>query len=105
MNPRRNGDPGFRVTTLNSAQQNLRSVYRRARTVGRVADVSQAMRAIFRQLRADARNCGEETGNMPNARLTMRTVALAPVIVIYGVHDEHPEVFIRNVIDMFGDIP
>lgn len=105
MNPRRNGHFGFTVTLMDSAQRDLRATYRRALAAGRTSETSAAYRTIMLRLRADAWDCGDFSKYLAGMKLVVRKVAVAPLVVVFGVHDDLPEVFVRNIIDMFGDVP
>ncbi len=55
-----------------------------------------AYREIVRRLQRDPRIFGEMLYILPALRLEVRTAAIAPLVVDYGVHEEQKIVFIRG---------
>jgi hypothetical protein len=100
MSPRHNGDAYFRVTFLGLAKEQLTRIIRRRAQIGRVAEALSAARQIDRRLRTDPRDFGEPIRLRPHARIEERRAAVAPLVVYYGVHQDLPEVFIREFRDL-----
>ena len=100
MNPQRNGDPRFRLTYVLQAKEHFRQIVRRARQLGRLADVIRALRSIQHRLRTDPREFGESTRLFRHARLDSRHAAVGSIVVYYGVHLDLPEVFVSGFTDM-----
>jgi hypothetical protein len=59
-----------------------------------------AARLIDRRLRTDPRAYGDPIKIHSNARIDERRGGVAPLFVYYGVHQDQPEVFIREFRDL-----
>jgi hypothetical protein len=77
--------------------QALRQIQRRAAREGRGEEVLSAFRQIARQLQADPVNLGEPLYRLPNLRMQVRSVAVRPLVVDFGVCEDRPLVFLRSV--------
>src|SRR5579871_2563708 len=100
MNPRHNGSANFRVRILGTAASQLQAIYRRARAANRENTIAAAARRIDHRLRTDARTFGEPIKDYPAADFELRSAAVAPLIVYYGVHRTQPEVFVQEFREM-----
>jgi hypothetical protein len=56
-----------------------------------------ALRTIVERLQRQPHTFGEPLYRLPALRLMVYQAAVAPLIVVYGVHEEQPHVFIRSV--------
>ena len=56
-----------------------------------------ALRVIHHRLRRDAAHFGEPLFRLRALKLVVYQVVIAPVVVVYVVHEEKPLVFLRSV--------
>jgi hypothetical protein len=54
----------------------------------------RSFREIMRRLKSDPRNAGEPLYRLPGLRMQVRTMAIPPLAVIFGVCEDRPIVFI-----------
>ena len=77
-------------------QRLLLELHQRAEAAGRGQRVLDAYQRITRRLKRDPRVFGEELYTLPAMKLEIRTAAIHPLIVDYGVHLEQKLVFIQG---------
>jgi hypothetical protein len=75
----------------------LRKLHRRASLEGRGSGVTRAFRQIVEQLRQNPNDFGEPLFRLPALRLAVRTGSIRPLVVHFGVSEDHALVFIRLV--------
>jgi hypothetical protein len=56
-----------------------------------------AFRQIVERLQKDPQEFGEPLFHLPALHLIVRQAVIAPLVVEYGLHEERPLVFIRDV--------
>lgn len=59
-----------------------------------------ALRTIVERLQRQPHAFGEPLYRLPALRLQVYQAAVAPVSVVYGVHEDQPYVFIRSVLTL-----
>jgi hypothetical protein len=89
--------PEYAVEMTGFARAQLRAIGRRALYAGGGGEVVAAFRQIPDRLRSDPRTCGEPMYHLRRMRVEVRKVAVRPLYVESGVHDQRPVVIIRHV--------
>ncbi|HEV3447366.1 MAG TPA: hypothetical protein VG099_22180 [Gemmataceae bacterium] len=97
MPARKNGAPRWEVHASGFIIKDLERIQRRAAGQGRGEKVLAAMRQIYRRLQRNPRTAGEPYYYLPGLRMHVRTITVRPVVVHFGVCDDHPLVFIKGV--------
>jgi hypothetical protein len=75
----------------------LRRIQRQATREGRGGQVLAAIRQIYQRLHTDPMNFGEPAYRLPGLRMQVRTAAVRPLIVDFGVCEDRPMVFIKGI--------
>src|SRR5579862_479098 len=88
----------FEVRCSAAVAQSLRRLQEQASKEGRGGKVLRAMRAIVTKLENDPRSFGEPEFRLPAMRIQVRSGAVHPLVVHFGVCDDRPLVFIKKVI-------
>jgi hypothetical protein len=91
------GEPRYQVHGSEAIAQALRQIQRRAAREGQGEEVLSAFRGIAHQLGRDPLTVGEPLYRLPALRLHIRSVAIWPLVVDYGVCEDRPFVFLRAV--------
>lgn len=97
MPSQESGEPRFQVHGSAVIAQSLVTIQRQAKREGRGEDVLAAFRHITERLQTDPLNCGEPLYRLPALRMLIRSVAVRPLVIDYGVCEDHPLVFLRAV--------
>lgn len=97
MSEHNNGGRTYRVHGSGAIAQALREIQRRAARQGRGEEVLSAFRRITHQLQQDPVNLGEPLYRLPALRMQIRSVAIRPLVVDFGVCEDRPLVFLRAV--------
>jgi hypothetical protein len=71
-------------------------LHEQANAIRRGQRFVDAYREIIRRLQHDPRVFGEQLYNLPTLHLEVRTAAIYPIVVDYGVHEEQKIVFIQG---------
>jgi hypothetical protein len=58
--------------------------------------IAAAFQKIVQKLEANAKDLGEPLYRLPHAHLQVRSTVVAPLGVIFGVHEDKPIVFIKS---------
>jgi hypothetical protein len=87
----------FEVHCSGIIARSLKQIQRRAKREGRGQQVLEAIRRIRRRLTNDPMAFGEPLYRLPAMRLQVRHVAVGPLLVYFGVHEDRPVVFIKAV--------
>lgn len=74
----------------------LQQLRLKAAEVGAGPGFVSAYRQIIERLRDDPTTFGEPLYHLPALHLLVYQAAIKPLVVIYGVHDDKPLVFIRG---------
>jgi hypothetical protein len=90
------GNGLFRVSRSANVQASLRRLRGVALRFGWIEAFEQAQRDMETALPTQARWFGEGLYTLPNARVSVRLGALRPLVVLYGVHDLAPVVFVSR---------
>ena len=77
--------------------QSLKRMQRQAAREGRGEDVLSAFRGIAQRLQVDPLHCGEPLYRLPTLRLQVRSIAVRPLVVDFGVSEDRRLVFLRAV--------
>jgi hypothetical protein len=89
--------PDFSVGVSELIREQLRDISRRAAEHDMAGRVTAAFEEIIDRLERGARDFGEPLYHMRKMRMTVRNVAVGPLYIEYGVHDDQPVVVIRRV--------
>jgi hypothetical protein len=74
----------------------VKSLHTQAAQAGQGAAFVDAYRKIIDRLQRDPLGFGEPLYSLPKLQLRVRQGALAPLVVVYGVHETKALVFIRG---------
>jgi hypothetical protein len=96
-----NGATGYRVSYSPVVLQSLKAMHAALRDKER-PQFAAAARAIHARLRRDPQVFGEYQYPLVNMRLRIRSGAIRPLHVSYGLHDELPQVFVRRFLLLPG---
>ena len=92
-----NGEPRQYSVSMSQAQRaKLMQLLHEQDAKGGGERFYRAYRQIIRRLERDPRIFGERLYTLPAVRLEIRTAAIAPLVVDYGVHEEKKFVFIQG---------
>jgi len=91
------GGQPYQVQGSGVIAQALRQIQRRAAREGRGEEVLSAFRHIAHQLQHDPGNLGEPLYRLPALRMQIRSVAIRPLVVDFGVCEDRPVVLLRAV--------
>lgn len=92
-----NGQPPFyRVSMSGETKTEIRRFHRQAVEAGNGQQFLSAYRRICNQLKQSPKVFGEPLYHLPALKLAIRMGVIIPLVVVYGVHDEQPHVFIRG---------
>ncbi len=92
-----NGPPRLYSISMSQFQRaRLLQLHEQANSSGRGQRIVAAYREIVRRLQHDPRVFGEELYTLPALNLKVRTAAIHPIVVDYGVHEEKKIVFIQG---------
>jgi hypothetical protein len=97
MSSRKNGAPRWEVHASGLIAKDLQRIQERAVRQGRGEQVLAAIRQIQRRLQRNPRTAGEPSYYLPGPRMQVRTITVRPLVVHFGVCDDHPLVFIKGV--------
>jgi hypothetical protein len=96
MPDQRNGGARYHVTLLEPFTQAIKRSQRKAGLQGRGEEFLSALRQIVEQIQYDPHRLGEPLYHLPALRLQVRSVALGPLHVTFGVHEDRPIVFLQG---------
>jgi hypothetical protein len=97
MTAQGNGPPlYFKVRMSDQIKKQVKELHLQAAQDGKGSFFLAALRKIIDKLRKDPWTFGEPLYSLPFMRLKVRKAVIAPVAVVYGVHEEKPLVFIRD---------
>jgi hypothetical protein len=88
----------FSIEVLPQAHIDLASILQRLVGLPRSLEVSTAMKTAIQRLRTSARSIGEPTNHLIAMKLTVMSLTVPPLYIIYGVHDDRNVVVIKRVI-------
>ena len=93
------GDSGrpYRVYGPGRIVRALKQIQRQAAREGRGEEVLSAFRQLAQQLQRHPVHVGEPLYRLPALRLQIRSVALRPLVVDFGVSEDRRLVFLRAV--------
>jgi hypothetical protein len=87
----------YKVTAPGPVKESLHDLMQKALQRGMYDAVVAAAKTIAQRLQADPLAFGDPTFRMSALKLLMHTVIVPPLVVTYGVHEEQPHVFIREI--------
>jgi hypothetical protein len=87
---------GFQIHLSGVVGKALRQLQREASRRGEGKEFASALSRIIRVLRQDPNAVGEPLYRLPNLRLNVRTIVIAPLAVDYAVSQDHPYVYIKS---------
>ena len=90
--------PRHSVGALGAATSQLSDILEEAARTGTHESVIAAFANIRARLHRDPHHFGEPLYHLRKLKMTVRCVAVIPLFVEYGVHDEQPVVVIRRVL-------
>jgi GTP1/Obg family GTP-binding protein len=91
-----NGGSHFQVHYSKAVGEALRELQRKATRRGQGQAFLSAFREIVRALREVPNEVGEALYRLPNLRLQVRTVVVAPLAIDFAVSEDHPFVYIKG---------
>ena len=94
-----NGDL-FHVQASGKILNDLKAIRAHAKKSGKGQRFLTALKAVYDRLQKDPKVFGERLYRLPALRLVVYVGIVNPLVVHYGVHEEKPLVFLRNVSDM-----
>jgi hypothetical protein len=92
-----NGGRRYQVHGSGRIVQALKRIQRQAARQGRGEQVLSALRQIAQQLQHRPLRTGEPLYRLPGLRMQIRSVAVRPLVVDFGVCEDRPMVFLRAV--------
>jgi hypothetical protein len=92
----------YQVVCSDAVAQALRKVQRQASRSGQGEAVLSAFRQIIERLQREAPEVGEPLYRLPALRIQVRCVAVRPLVVVFGVYEDQPLVFIKGARLMSG---
>ena len=87
----------YRIIISEKIKKAIRKDYRQAVQAGRGQQYLASLRAIYDRLQNDPKNFGETLFHHPALKLIVLKAVVAPIAVIYGVHEVQRLVFFRTV--------
>ena len=90
------GGGSYTVHCSQAVAEELRKIQKEASHQGRGKIVAEAFAQIVSKLETIPHEAGEEVFDLPAMRMQVRSVAVRPLVVHYGVCQDHPLVFIRG---------
>jgi hypothetical protein len=88
----------YRIIISEKIKKAIRKDYRQAVQAGRGQKYLASLRTIYDRLQNDPKNFGETLFRHPALKLIVLKAVVAPIAVIYGVHEDQPLVFVRTVL-------
>jgi len=92
-----NGDARFEVLCSTEVARSILQLQRRASRSGRGKQVAEAFRNIISRLQSDPYQIGEPAYRLAALRMQIRTAALRPIAVTFGVCEDRRVVYIQSV--------
>jgi hypothetical protein len=89
--------PLYDVHLAGQIIKRLKRLQRQATGEDRGEDFLAAVREVFRRLRLEPTTLGEPLYRLPVMRMQIRTVAVRPLVVDFGVCEDRALVFIKGV--------
>jgi len=97
MSGQRNGESGpYRVGMSSETRTEVLHLHQEALEKGKGQPFLRAFRQIIERFRNDPRDFGEPLYRLPALHLQVRQAVILPLVVVFGVHEEEPLVFIRG---------
>lgn len=90
-----NGKPGFKLSIPAVVFDEIKKLGKEAVAAGVGPAFVAALKRINERLQRDPRNFGEARYHLKTIRQTIFQAAVAPLVVSYSVHEDHPIVFVR----------
>jgi len=92
-----NGNPFvFHVALSEKSKGILKAQHRKAALAGTGNKFISSLRQVHDRLRTDPKDFGEPLYRLPALRLTVFQAVVAPLVVIYGVHEEKSLVLVQT---------
>jgi hypothetical protein len=88
--------PSYEVSMSGETRAEVKRLHRAAVQAGTGQEFISAFKQILERLEKDPLIFGEPLYHLSALKLAVRKGAIAPLVVVYGVHDEQPQVFIRG---------
>jgi hypothetical protein len=80
----------------------LRGFGERAKSLGILSEWSGTFRKIVARLKSDPRGYGDPLYQLPRLRLWIHQMIVDRVVVLYGIHDVFPHVFVQDISPRLG---
>lgn len=87
---------GFEVHVSKSVANLMRHLQNQAIAAGLGKEFASAWQRILQLLQRDPHSTGEPLYLLPNLRLQMRLVIVAPLIIHFAVSIERPDVYVKT---------
>jgi hypothetical protein len=92
-----NGEPRFRVHFSGVTKENVHQIQLQAWQEGRGQAFVSAFRAIGLRLMSAPLDFGEPLYRLPALRMQIRHAVVGPLLVYFGVCEDRPLVFIKEI--------
>lgn len=90
------GDGPFKIDISGAVEVQLRALLVKSRKKGIESEMIDAFRRIKRRLLNDPGEAGEPLYTLGPPRIALRLIAIAPLVVEYGVMEEQHVVLVRG---------
>jgi hypothetical protein len=91
-----NGDNLFQVYCSEAVGDSIRLLQRKAERRGQGKAFLVSFRKIITALQNNPNKVGEPLYRLSGLRLRVRSVVVAPLVIHFGVNEDHPIVFIKS---------
>jgi hypothetical protein len=86
----------FHIHLSQVVDQDLRKLMQKAISRGQGKAFILAIQQIYSELRKDPTSLGEISYRLPNLRLQIRKVVIAPLVIEFAVSEDHQIVYIKG---------
>jgi hypothetical protein len=90
----------FNVGNTVQADIDVMSILQRVRGMLVSVEIQNAILEATRRLRESARSIGEPLYRLPAMKMTVMSLTVPPLYVLYGVHDDQNVVVVRRIIQI-----
>ncbi len=87
----------YQVKLSEQIKDAIRKDYHQAVQQGRAQQFLASLRSIYNRLQRDPKDFGETLFHLPALRLVVFQAIVAPIAVIYALHEDKPLVFFKAV--------
>jgi hypothetical protein len=91
------GNLPYSVDLMTQAQIDLNSMLQRSKGLDSDLLIRQAMLEVLNRLRQSARSIGEPQYHLPAMKMTVMSLTVPPLYILYGVHDDQNVVVLQRI--------